>query len=175
MDKINLLQKTIEVLATGFNQELKLKLEIKEKSNVYLESGSHAAYYFRTLWDADDILLQEQFCVVFLNANNGVIGHRFFNTGTRKSVQVDIAMIYSTCLLCHASRIIIAHNHPSGKLRPSVADKGMTDNMKYLAQRLDIELLDHIIITADNYSSFAEMGLMWMSKKRENPYLIVQD
>ncbi len=69
-------------------------------------------------------------------------------------------MIFQTALKANACAIIVAHNHPSGNLQPSVADKKITQKIKEAGQLLDIHLLDHIILSTDSYFSFADESLI---------------
>ena len=73
---------------------------------------------------------------------------------------VNIKEICQLALLGHAMQIIIAHNHPSGTLTPSQADRKLTDKLKNTLNLLDIELLDHLIITSESYISFVDNN--WM-------------
>ena len=73
---------------------------------------------------------------------------------------VDVRMIFTTALNCLATAIIIAHNHPSGTLQPSEADKAITRRIKEASKTLDISVLDHLIITDEDFYSFADNGLL---------------
>lgn len=71
---------------------------------------------------------------------------------------VDVRLILQTALLAHSSNIIIAHNHPAGGLTPSSLDDAVTKKMKEAAKLMDITLYDHLIVTSDNYYSYADEG-----------------
>jgi DNA repair protein RadC len=80
--------------------------------------------------------------------------------GGISSTIADIRMIMQTALLGNASSIIVAHNHPSGQLKASEADKQITTKIKEAGAFLDITLLDHIIVTSAGYSSFSNEGII---------------
>jgi len=71
----------------------------------------------------------------------------------------DVRLILSVALKTLASGLILAHNHPSGNLKPSEADKQITSKIRQAAKLLDIELLDHIIISSEGYYSFTDDGI----------------
>ena len=73
---------------------------------------------------------------------------------------VDVRLVYKRALELAAVGIIVCHNHPSGKLQPSAADKQLTSKIKAAGITLDIKLLDHLIITEKAYFSFADQGLL---------------
>ena len=73
---------------------------------------------------------------------------------------VDMRLIFATALLCRSNSIILAHNHPSGSLTPSNADRNLTDQAIQAGKLLSIAVNDHIILTSDCYYSFRDEGLM---------------
>ncbi len=73
---------------------------------------------------------------------------------------VDLRILFSAALKANATALIMIHNHPSGKLQASEADKAMTQKVKAAGKLLDIEILDHLIITPKNYYSFADDGAL---------------
>jgi len=93
-----------------------------------------------------------------LDRSNRVIGYRKIGQGGVSGCVVDPKIIFSIALACGASSIMIAHNHPSGQLKPSEADVTLTKKIKEAGRMLDITVLDHIIITSDGYMSFADEG-----------------
>lgn len=105
-------------------------------------------------------LSQEKFCVLCLSANNKLIHYEFVSSGGLTSTIVDPKMVFRTALQHMASRLIIAHNHPSGNIEPSTADKQITDKLKAGARLLEMQLIDHIIIADKKHFSFADKGLL---------------
>lgn len=108
----------------------------------------------------DNIEYKELFYVVLVNNSNHFLGISKISEGTQTGTLVDCKMIFQNALLAHANAIILAHNHPSGKLKPSQADKNLTNKVKKAGQYLDIKVLDHIIVTKDGYFSFADEGIL---------------
>lgn len=115
---------------------------------------------FNNQWDKDIIELKEQFKIMLLNRANKVIGIYEVSNGGISGTVADPKLIFSTALKACASNIILSHNHPSGNLTPSEADKRMTQKIKAGGELLDITVLDHVIITAEGYFSFADEGLL---------------
>lgn len=111
-------------------------------------------------WNKDTLELQEQFKVILLNRANRVLGIYEASTGGIGGTLADPKLIFSTALKACASAIILSHNHPSGNLRPSEADKRITRKLIEGGKLLDIDILDHVIVTAEGYYSFKDEGLM---------------
>lgn len=115
---------------------------------------------FSSNWDKDILELKEQFKIMLLNRANRVIGIYEVSNGGMSGTIADPKLIFSTALKSCASSIILSHNHPSGNLKPSEADKRLTQKIKNGGELLDITVLDHVIITAEGYFSFADEGLL---------------
>lgn len=111
-------------------------------------------------WDLDRIELQEQFKIILVNRANRVIGIFEVSSGGMSGTLADPKLIFATALKCCACGIILAHNHPSGNLRPSSADIALTRKLKAASGLLDIELHDHLIVSAEGYLSLAEEGVI---------------
>lgn len=88
----------------------------------------------------------EAFCVLYLNNAGMLVRHEIISNGGLTSTTVDIRVVLKQALLLNATRMIVAHNHPSGNLKPSAADKQLTDKLRESAKVMDIQLLDHIIV-----------------------------
>lgn len=104
-------------------------------------------------------LEHEEFWVLFLDNSNSVIAKRQISKGGLTATVVDVRLLYKSALELVSVAIIVCHNHPSGKLQPSVADKRITQKIKAAGITLDIKLLDHLIITEKAYFSFADEGV----------------
>jgi DNA repair protein RadC len=102
------------------------------------------------------IEIQEHFIALFLNNANKVIGYYHHSRGTQTSTPVDIKLLTATAVRVLSRAVIVAHNHPSGNTKPSDADRAVTKRIKTALGHFDIQLLDHLIITANGYYSFAE-------------------
>lgn len=105
-------------------------------------------------------LAHEEFWIVYLNNSNKVIQKQLLSKGGITGTLVDVRLVMKNALELGATGLILAHNHPSGTLKPSEADKQITQKLKAAAQSLDIKVLDHIIVTEKAYFSFADQNLM---------------
>ncbi|GAL68209.1 RadC family protein [Jejuia pallidilutea] len=105
-------------------------------------------------------LEHEEFWIVYLNNSNKVIQKNQLSKGGITGTLVDVRLVLKTALETGATALILAHNHPSGTLKPSEADKQITQKLKSAALSLDIKVLDHLIITEKAYFSFADEALL---------------
>lgn len=103
---------------------------------------------------------QEVFCVLYLGSSGKLLRYEFISMGGLTATVADIRIILKNALLLHASRIIVAHNHPSGNPKPSEADRKLTQKLKAAAASMDIELLDHVIVAGHQATSFVNEGLL---------------
>lgn len=140
--------------------ELVYKSKVKSSERPQLKSVSDVAEFLKQNWDENKIELLEQFKVVFLNRNHRVLGIFQVSSGGVSGTVADSKLIFMAALKMNACSLIISHNHPSGNLCPSDADKQLTKKMKESALLLDMHLLDHIILTNEGYFSFANEGLI---------------
>jgi len=104
--------------------------------------------------------LKEYFFVLYVNQANDLIGYLKLSDGTINSTTADIRLAFATGLKCLATGMILVHNHPSGELTPSDADKRLTDQFNKAGRFLDICIVDHLIISSRSYFSFADKGLL---------------
>jgi DNA repair protein RadC len=102
----------------------------------------------------------EEFWVLFLNNSNKVLAKTQISKGGLTATIVDVRLLFKRALELASVGIIVCHNHPSGKLEPSNADKQITQKIKQAGVTLDIKLLDHLIVTQKSYFSFADEGIM---------------
>lgn len=110
-------------------------------------------------WNLGIIEYQEEVKVILLNRANIVLGIYDLSKGGISGTVVDIRIILGIALKCNASSIVLVHNHPSGNLTPSEQDKVITKKLKNACELLDLNLLDHLIITNTNYYSCADNGI----------------
>ena len=139
---------------------ISLKYKGKKSDLKIIDSPQSAADICRLCFDADKIDWIESFIVIALNNANKVLGFYKVSSGGVTGTVADPKVIFQFALLSNASAIVIAHNHPSGALIPSQADKNITNKINEASKMLDIKLLDHIIITDESFYSFSENNLL---------------
>lgn len=105
-------------------------------------------------------LPHEEFWILYLNNANKIIEQFQVSKGGITGTLVDVRITLRKALELGAVSLILAHNHPSGNLNPSEADKQLTTKLKTASESLDIKILDHIIVTEKSYFSFADEGLL---------------
>lgn len=140
--------------------ELRIKVERKDgDGQVYqVRTSNDAANFFRTIFNADTMLWTEESAMICLNRANEVIGYFKVSSGGTASTIMDAKVIFTQALQAGAHSIILAHNHPSGDLRPSEIDIKLTKQLVKGAQLLDMRILDHIILTEKSHTSMADNG-----------------
>ncbi len=112
-------------------------------------------------WNKNTIGLHETFKVVLLNNSNKVKGIYQLSQGSITGTMVDLRILFAVIIKSLSVGIILTHNHPSGKLKPSETDKQLTEKIKKAATFFDIKVLDHLIIAPDGtYYSFADNNLL---------------
>ncbi len=126
------------------------------------------AYFFGQVNNTNDVYnflksqilkgieVQEHFIALYLNQANKIIGYYHHSTGTINATMVDTEIVAAVALKTLAKSVIISHNHPSGNLQPSEADRQLTRRIKESLKLFDVHLIDHIIVTKNGYYSFAD-------------------
>lgn len=128
------------------------------KSKESITSSKDAYCLFLNHWNQNLIELQEEFHILFLSRANKVKGVYKLSKGGVTGTVVDNKLVFGVALKTGATSLILAHNHPSGNLKPSLADIDITKKIKKAGELLEIKLLDHLIITMEGYYSFADEG-----------------
>ena len=105
-------------------------------------------------------LPHEEFWILYVNNSNKVLQTAQLSKGGITGTVVDIRLAFKSALQLGAVAVILAHNHPSGTLRPSQADIQLTKKMKMAGESLDIKVLDHLIVTEKAYFSFADEQML---------------
>ncbi|AZB30313.1 JAB domain-containing protein [Chryseobacterium balustinum] len=143
-----------------FNIVNEIKLSYSRKGNCekLITTSRDAVKIFKEHFDSEEIDYRESFFALYLNQANRVLGIKKISESGISSTIVDVRIIMQAALLCNASGIILAHNHPSGNLKPSQEDLNITQKIKEASQLLNIQLLDHCILTSSAYISFADDG-----------------
>ena len=105
-------------------------------------------------------LAHEEFHVLYLNRAHVPLSCQSLFKGGMTGTVTDVRVVLKKALQWGATAMIVAHNHPSGSLKPSENDKRMTKKMKTAAETLDLHVLDHLIVTRSGYFSFSDQGLL---------------
>jgi DNA repair protein RadC len=109
---------------------------------------------------SDDIEIYESFFLLLLNNQNQTLGYAKISQGGITGTVVDVRIVAKYVVDSLATGIILAHNHPSGNLTPSSQDIDITKKIKEAMKLFDVTVLDHIILTVDNFYSFADNGII---------------
>jgi DNA repair protein RadC len=110
------------------------------------------------VFDPATIEHREFFKLLLLNRANRLLGVTHLSEGSTSEVVVDVRHIMQAAILANAAGIIICHNHPSGNLHPGAADDRITLKIKKACELMDISLTDHLVISSENYYSYADEG-----------------
>ena len=137
--------------------ELKYSPSILKQKRIKITNSQSAYKAFLTNWDMDTIELYEEFKVLLLNRANEVLGIHSLSKGGISGTIVDLKLLFAVVLKSASSSIILAHNHPSGNLKPSEADKALNNKINKVAGYLDIYVWDNLVITKDGYFSYADL------------------
>ena len=140
--------------------QLAYKSNVKPSQRPKITGSKDAYQVFKESWDDSRLELVEQFKAMFTNRANKVLGILEVSTGGISGTVADPRLIFVAALKICASGVILSHNHPSGNLAASQADMELTRKIKEAGKFLEIQLLDHIIITSEGYFSFADEGLV---------------
>ncbi|MBP7555447.1 MAG: DNA repair protein RadC [Chitinophagaceae bacterium] len=137
--------------------ELGRRMETGGQEQLQLASSEDVANYLKA--HLQDYRI-EVFGVIFLNRANRVVHFEIISQGGITATIVDPRIVISKALDHQAVGLILCHNHPSGNLKPSMADKSLTRKLMEAASLFDIQVLDHLIVTKNGYTSFADEGLL---------------
>lgn len=141
--------------------EIQISYKEQLKTSVVITSSKTANEVIYEHWDKNTIAVYESFKVVLLNNANKVKGIYQLSTGGMTGTLVDIRLLFAIALKTLATGLILCHNHPSSRLKPSEMDKQITEKIIKASKLLDIKVLDHLIITPDgDFFSFADNGLI---------------
>ena len=138
------------------------KITVKTKKGdgitYQMKTSADAAKFFRTIFNADTIQWTEECAMITLNRANEVVSVDKISSGGTAGVIVDAKVVFTIALNAVGHSIILAHNHPSGNLKPSQQDIELTRKLQQGGDILDIRVLDHIILSDTGYLSMADEG-----------------
>lgn len=148
-----------EAKAISIAAALELGRRRREEDAIELKKITSSKAVFDIMQPVIGELPHEEFWVLYLNNSNKVIYKAQLSKGGITGTVVDIRIIFKMAFEQNATGLILSHNHPSGKLMASDADLKITKRIKEAGQTLEIQVLDHIIITENGYLSFQDEGI----------------
>lgn len=148
-----------EAKAIAIIAALELGRRRRNEETVELQRITSSKAVFEIMRPILGELLHEEFWVLYLNNSNKIIHKSQLSKGGITGTIVDVRLIFKTALEHNATSVILSHNHPSGKLQASDADKEITKKLKQAGEHLDVKVLDHVIITENGYLSFQDEGI----------------
>ena len=140
--------------------EVKLSYKPKNISKYKVTSSEDAYKYLLSTYKKGTICYKEYFKVLFLNQANQIIGYTLISGGGLTETTADVRLIFQAALLTNSVALILAHNHPSGNLKPSPEDIRLTKQVREASNFMRIKVLDHIILSDTEYYSFADEGML---------------
>jgi DNA repair protein RadC len=151
----------MKTLQTNISEvRLVYRTKVKASERLQIKCSKDAFDIFMENWDLDSIEHIEEFKLLLMNRSNSVLGILAVSKGGLSGTVTDVRLIFQAAIKANASGIIVCHNHPSGNLNPSESDSRITQKIKESGSLMDIQLLDHVIINAEEYYSFADNGLI---------------
>ncbi len=146
-----------KAIAIAAALELGIRRNIADNRKSMVSKSDDIANYLRATLEYRK---QEVFAIVFLNSGNKITHLEIVSEGGLTGTIADPRIILKKALEHDATAIILCHNHPSGTLQPSRADEFLTQKIKQAAAYLDIQVMDHIIVSNEGYFSFADAGIL---------------
>ena len=139
--------------------EVQLSYKRKNQFTFFkITSSASANECIRKIFPVEQICYRERMYALYLDNSNNVLGYQLLSIGGITGTLVDVRILMQGALLINAVGLLLFHNHPSNTLKPSNADKNITNKIIRSAEVLDLKVLDHLIITEDSYYSFADNG-----------------
>lgn len=149
-----------EAKAISIVAALELGRRRREGDPLELKKITSSQSVFKIMQPIIGDLPHEEFWILYLSNSNKVLKKIQLSKGGITGTLVDVRLVFKNALEIGAVSIILVHNHPSGTLTPSNADKQLTNKLIVAGESLDIKVLDHLIITSLGYLSFADEGLL---------------
>ncbi|TDE51375.1 RadC family protein [Flavobacterium sp. GT3P67] len=148
-----------EAKAISIIAALELGRRRRAEDAVELKKVTSSKIIFEIMQPIIGELPHEEFWIIYLNNSNKVISKSQLSKGGITGTLVDVRIVFKMALEMGATGLILCHNHPSGTLIPSDADKQITKKLKLAGDSLEIKVLDHLIVTEKNYFSFVDEGI----------------
>jgi DNA repair protein RadC len=156
------MEKTMDLaaLTTVAEVELIYKTKVRPSDRPLISSSKNCYNLLLQTWDENKIDFVEQFKVLSLNRCNRVLGIYELSSGGITGTIADVRLVMTAALKANAVAVILSHNHPSGNLKASRTDEELIAKIKEAGKFLDIQVLDHVIVTSEGYYSFADEGVL---------------
>ena len=156
-----------------------MDIKLAKNDKRYIEGADDVYSIMQRVLLRDNKIDQEKehFWMIGMNEAGYILYIELIALGTYRSVDIEPMNVFRVAVMKNASRVIAVHNHPTGRLEPSDADKEVTDRLIQVGRILNITFVDHLIISPVNYSSFRATGLMdelEKSLKYVPTYLVVE-
>lgn len=148
-----------EAKAISIIAALELGRRRRSEEAVQLTKVTSSKLVFEIMQPIIGELAHEEFWILYLNNSNKIISKRQLSIGGITGTLVDVRLVFKNALEIGAVSLILCHNHPSGTLVPSEADKNITKKLKIAGDSLEVKVLDHLIVTENNYFSFVDEGI----------------
>ncbi len=149
-----------EAKAISIIAALELGRRRRAEESLPLTKISSSKVIFELMQPVIGELTHEEFWIIYLNNANSVISKSQLSKGGITGTVVDVRLVFKMALELGATALILCHNHPSGSLKPSDADKQITQKLKRAGESLEIHILDHLIVTETGYFSFVDGGIL---------------
>lgn len=149
-----------EAKAISIHAAMELGRRRRSEDVIELKKITSSKVIFEIMQPIIGELPHEEFWIIYLNNSNKVISKSQLSKGGITGTLVDVRIVFKTALEMGATALILCHNHPSGSLIPSDADKQITRKLKMAGESLEIKVLDHLIVTETSYFSFADEGIL---------------
>ncbi|TLF43249.1 RadC family protein [Maribacter aurantiacus] len=149
-----------EAKAISISAALEVGRRRRGEDSLKIEKIGSSQDAFEVLQPIMGELQHEEFWILYLNNSNKILHKAQLSKGGITGTLVDVRLLMRQSLELGAVALILAHNHPSGTLKPSQADTEITQKIKNASESLDIRVLDHLIITQKEYFSFADNQLL---------------
>lgn len=149
-----------EAKAISIIAALELGRRRRAEESLPLTKISSSKVIFELMQPVIGELTHEEFWIIYLNNANSVISKSQLSKGGITGTVVDVRLVFKMALELGDTALILCHNHPSGSLKPSDADKQITQKLKRAGESLEIHILDHLIVTETGYFSFVDDGIL---------------
>lgn len=149
-----------QVKAISITAAMELARRRREHEIPVLDKVGSSSSIFELMQPVIGELPHEEFWSIFLNNSNKILAKSQISKGGITGTLVDVRLVFKTALEIGATSIVLCHNHPSGALKASEADRQITRKLKAAGEQLDIKILDHVIVTETGWFSFADEGFL---------------